>query len=114
MLNKVISVVAVISFCSVSFAGYEKRQNIQNQRIQQGKESGSLTRREAKNLERGQNKVERKAERLENAKADAMADGKVDRQERREIARKRGNLKRTQNKQSRKIRNKKANRRQAR
>lgn len=56
----------------------DQRQANQQQRIDQGVKSGSLTEREAARLEKGQQRIDR----MENR---AMADGKMTRQERRRI-----------------------------
>jgi len=67
----------------------DARQARQEARIEQGRQSGALTGREAARLEAGQAKVARK-------EARAKADGKVTKKERARLAK-------AQNKQSRKI-----------
>lgn len=69
--------------------GIDKRQANQEKRIQQGVDSGSLNKREAARLERGEQRIERMEEK-------AKADGKVTPQERER-------LQRAENKQSRRI-----------
>ncbi len=114
MLSRFVSIIVLFIFCSVSYAGYEKRQDVQNKRIANGKRSGSLNKREAKNLDHGQAKVKRKSKRFEQSKANVNADGKVTKKERRKLAKQRVKLIKIQNKQSKKIQNKKMNRRKAR
>lgn len=58
--------------------GVDKREAIQQQRIEQGVQSGQLTPREAARLEKGQGKVER-------METKAKADGTVTRQERQRL-----------------------------
>ena len=67
----------------------------QQQRIEQGEKSGSLTNREAGSLEHGQAKVARK-------EANAAANGHVGAKEQK-------NIQKAENKQSRRIHNKKTN-----
>ncbi len=78
--------------------GIDARQANQQQRINQGVATGQLTPREANNLQRGQNRVQR----MENR---AKADGVV-------TAGERARIQRTQNVESRKIYTKKHNARQ--
>ena len=68
---------------------FDQRQANQEQRIQQGVQSGSLTQKEAARLEKGQDRLQRKEDR-------AKADGVVTPQERK-------NLQRAENKQSERI-----------
>lgn len=68
---------------------FDQRQANQEQRIQQGVQSGALTQREAARLEKGQDRLQRKEDR-------AKADGVVTPQERR-------NLQRAENRQSERI-----------
>lgn len=68
---------------------FDQRQANQEARIQQGVQSGALTPKEAAKLERGQDKVQAKADK-------ARADGVV-------TAKERAKLAKAQNKQSRKI-----------
>ncbi len=75
---------------------FDQRQANQEQRIQQGAQSGSLTQKEAANLEKGQDKLQAKEDR-------AKADGVVTKQERK-------NLQHAENKQSQRIYNQKHDR----
>jgi hypothetical protein len=68
---------------------FDQRQVNQEQRIQQGAQSGSLTPKEAANLEKGQDRLQAKEDR-------ARADGVVTQQERK-------NLQHAEGKQSRRI-----------
>jgi hypothetical protein len=68
---------------------FDQRQANQEQRIQQGVQSGSLTQKEAERLEKGQDRLQRKEDR-------AKADGVVTAQERK-------NLQRAENRQSERI-----------
>jgi hypothetical protein len=68
---------------------FDQRQANQEQRIQQGVQSGSLTQKEAARLEKGQDRLQRKEDR-------AKADGVVTAQERK-------NLQRAENRQSERI-----------
>ncbi|ANE55197.1 MULTISPECIES: hypothetical protein [Methylomonas] len=91
---------AVTTLCQTAWADVDmprvdRRQEIQEQRIEQGIESGELTRREANRLERQQMRIERQ----ENA---AQADGVVTPAER-------ARLNHQQNKASRNIARKKHN-----
>lgn len=70
-----LSVFALGAMAQANTPGVDQRQINQEQRIQQGIQSGSLTEREANRLERGQDKVERIEDR-------AKADGKVTPRER--------------------------------
>ena len=75
---------------------FDQRQANQEQRIQQGVQSGALTQREAARLEKGQDRLQAKEDR-------AKADGVVTKQER-------ANLQRAENKQSARIYNQKHDR----
>ena len=75
---------------------FDQRQANQEQRIQQGVQSGTLTQREAARLEKGQDRLQAKEDR-------AKADGVVTRQER-------ANLQRAENNQSARIYNQKHDR----
>ena len=74
---------------SASTPIFDQRQANQEQRIQQGVQSGSLTQKEAANLEKGQTHVQ-------NMENKALSDGKITQKEAQRINE-------TQNKQSRKI-----------
>jgi hypothetical protein len=78
-----------------STPGIDKRESIQEKRIEQGVKSGALTNKEASKLEVGQTKVEKMEEK-------AKADGKVTKREHRRIHQE-------QNKQSQRIYKKKHN-----
>ena len=75
-----IAVALGLAFCGAAFAqaGTVQRDVNQQQRIEQGVQSGSLTTREAARLERGEARIERK-------EARAGADGKVNAREQRRI-----------------------------
>ncbi len=75
---------------------FDQRQANQEQRIQQGTQSGSLTQKEAANLQKGQDRLQAKEDR-------AKADGVVTQQERK-------NLQKAENKQSQRINNQKHDR----
>lgn len=75
--------------------GVEQRQRLQDKRIEQGVQSGTLNPAEAERLERGQ-------ARIETLEKKAQADGEINRKERRV-------LKRAQNHESRAIRRLKTN-----
>ena len=82
-IKTVVAVVAMLPL--LAFAQYgtpriDQRQENQQQRIDQGVASGSLTPREANRLERGQQRVDR-------MEARAMADGRLTRNERIRLAR---------------------------
>ena len=72
-----------------STPGVDRRQARQGERIQQGVASGELNRREAKRLEKGQNRVDRIEDK-------AKADGNV-------TAKERARLQQAENRQSRRI-----------
>ena len=77
-LNAIFAVLALIAPLAVqaqSTPGFDQRQANQEQRIQQGVQSGALTSQEAARLERGQDRLQR----LEDK---AKADGTVTKQER--------------------------------
>ena len=95
MFNTKAAVVAVaLAFAGTAFAqtstplakdpaatpGIDKRQQIQQKRIEQGVKSGQLTDKEAARLEKREAK-------LESDKEKAQADGKVTKQERRKLQR---------------------------
>jgi uncharacterized membrane protein YebE (DUF533 family) len=94
---KTIAIAAIIAsiFAATAFAQstntpvVDNRQNRQDARIEQGKATGQLNKREAARMEAGQAKVD-------GMEAAAKADGKVTKTERRAI-------KREQNKQSKRI-----------
>lgn len=109
-LNIVLLLISGLSLNAYA-VGYEARQKSQDKRIEQGIQSGELTNQEVRNLERGQNRIDRKADRLEQTKADAKADGHIDKSERRQINSQRAQLHRTQDRQSKNIRAKKHNNR---
>lgn len=109
MFKRVISLSVILGFCAIALAAPQKRQNIQNKRIEKGVNSGSINSAEAKRLEMGQNKVERKADRLEQSKQNAKQDGVVTKVEKRKIKRQKINLRKTQSRQSKKINRKKTN-----
>lgn len=73
-----LSITAVSAFAQTNTPGVDQRQLNQDQRIQQGAQSGSLTQREENRLERGQNRIDR----MENK---AKADGNVTPQERKRL-----------------------------
>jgi len=75
----------------------DRRQENQKARIKEGVKSGELTRKEARNLARGQRRINR-------MEKDAAADGVITKKERRQ-------LRRTQDRQSANIYRKKHNRR---
>ncbi len=75
---------------------FDQRQANQEQRIQQGVQSGALTQKEAVRLEKGQDRLQMKEDK-------AKADGVVTKQER-------ANLQRAENKQSARIYNQKHDR----
>jgi len=72
--------VPVLAFAQASTPRVDQRQANQEQRIDQGLSSGSLTQREANRLERGQ-------QRVDNMENQAKADGVVTRHERAELHR---------------------------
>lgn len=74
---------------STATPGIDKRQANQEKRIQQGVDSGSLNKREAARLERGEKRIEKMEEK-------AKADGKVTPQER-------ARLQHAENQQSKRI-----------
>ena len=80
-----------LAFCGAAFAqaGTVQRDVNQQQRIEQGVKSGSLTNRETARLERGESRIDR-------AEARAGADGKVGPGEQRRIQR-------AENRESRRI-----------
>lgn len=88
---------AAPGFAQTATPGIDKREANQEKRIEQGVKSGTLTKREAARLEAGQDKVEKMEDKAE-------ADSKVTKQERKRIHRE-------QNRQSRRIYDKKHNRR---
>lgn len=81
---------------SASTPVFDQRQANQEQRIQQGVQSGSLTQQEAARLERGQDRLQAKEDRVK-------ADGVVTRQER-------AQLQHAENRQSARIYNQKHDR----
>lgn len=101
-MNKFTHPFAALILCAplLAFAqgtpGVDQRQANQEQRIQQGVQSGSLTPREAARLERGQ-------EHVQNLEDKAKADGKV-------TPRERARLQHAENVQSRRIYNEKHDR----
>ena len=83
MLRKVITVLAILLFSSPVFAwdetpNLDRRQANQDERIERGESSGSLTPREAGRIERGEAKLRRDEDR-------AKEDGVVTRSERRKL-----------------------------
>lgn len=84
-----VATIAVSAFAQTATPNIDQRQANQEARIQQGKATGTLSKREAARMEAGQAKVD-------GMKAAAAADGKVTRSERKAI-------KKEQNKQSRRI-----------
>lgn len=109
MLKQAIRLSVIFSFCSIALAAPQKRQSIQNKRIEKGVSSGSINNAEAKRLELGQKKVQRKSDRLEQTKQNAKQDGVVTKVEKRKIKRQKINLRNTQDRQSKKINRKKTN-----
>lgn len=103
MLKSLLSITALtLAFAAPGHAqtatpGIDKREANQEKRIEQGVKSGALTKRETARLEAGQEKVEKMEDK-------AKADGEVTRQERKRIHHE-------QNHQSRRIYDKKHNRR---
>src|ERR1051326_8697216 len=83
------AVISPVVLAQTATPGVDKRQANQEARIEQGVQSGQLTKREAAKLERGQAKVQAKKEKAE-------ADGVVTSKERAKLAK-------AQKKQSRKI-----------
>ena len=77
----------------------DKRQELQDRRIEQGEESGALNEREAARLERGQERVQKMEDK-------AAADGRVS-------AKERVRIERAQDKQSRRIYRQKHDRQRA-
>lgn len=75
MLAAVALSLPVLAFAQANTPRVDQRQANQEQRIEQGVTSGSLTQREANRLERGQ-------QRVDNMESRAKADGVVTRQER--------------------------------
>lgn len=75
MLVAVALSLPVLAFAQANTPRVDQRQANQDQRIEQGVASGSLTQREANRLERGQ-------QRVDNMENRAKADGVVTRQER--------------------------------
>lgn len=69
------AVLPVLAFAQANTPGIDQRQANQERRIEQGEASGSLTPREARRLERGQQHVDNMEDR-------AKADGTVTRRER--------------------------------
>lgn len=82
-----------LTMAQSSTPGIDQRQANQERRIDQGVQSGKLTKKEARKVQRGQNKVNR-------MEARAKADGTVTKTERAKIQK-------AQNKQSRKIKRQK-------
>ena len=76
----VVLALPVLAFAQANTPRVDQREANQERRIEQGEASGSLTRREANRLERGQQHVEN----MENR---AKADGVVTRQERAQLHR---------------------------
>lgn len=97
-LIALLAVVPTLAFAQAGTPRVDQRQQNQEQRIDQGVASGSLTTREANRLERGQQHVDN----IENR---AKADGVVTRQER-------ARLHQAQNVQSRRIATQKHDRQQ--
>ncbi len=97
----IISLILIFSF--VANAGYERRQKIQNQRIEKNISSGNLNEAEAARLQKGQAKVEEKAQNFEANKEEAKSDGVVTRDEKKQLVRQRTSVKRTQNRQSERV-----------
>jgi len=77
----------------------DKRQELQDRRIEQGKQSGALNEREAARLERGQARVQKMEDK-------AAADGRIG-------ARERARIEHAQDKQSRRIARQKHDRQRA-
>ncbi|MGH7766670.1 MAG: hypothetical protein ACREQP_04390 [Candidatus Binatia bacterium] len=84
-MNK--SIMAAIVATTFAFPGYalaqstprvDKRQGNQEERIEEGREKGGLTKKEARRLERGQDHVE-------NLEEKALGDGKVTKREKKRI-----------------------------
>lgn len=75
---KLLSLVVLAALVSTTAFAGRKSERRQEKRIQQGVESGQLTKKEAAYLQRGQEKVD-------NAQERAKADGKVTRKERKQI-----------------------------
>jgi hypothetical protein len=103
MLKITSAIILVMSFVSVANAGYEKRQKLQNQRIEKKVTSGKINESEAQRLENGQVKVDQRVERLEATKEAAKSDGVVTRSEKKQLVRQRASVKKTQNRQSERI-----------
>ena len=93
LLIAVLAVFALPVLAQTNTPKVDQRQANQQQRIDQGVQSGQLTGKEAAGLEKGQAQVEKK-------EAKAKADGKV-------TPREREQLKQAQNKQSEKIKHQK-------
>ena len=89
LIASVIAAVSLTSFAQTGTPNIDQRQANQQSRIEQGKATGTLSKREAARMEAGQAKVA-------GMKASAKADGKVTRAERAAIQKE-------QNKQSRRI-----------
>lgn len=89
LIASVVAAVSLTSFAQTGTPNIDQRQANQQSRIEQGKATGTLSKREAARMETGQAKVS-------GMKAVARADGKVTRAERAAIQKE-------QNKQSRRI-----------
>lgn len=74
-LAALVAFVSVSAFAQANTSGFDQRQVNQQQRIDQGVQSGQLTEREAARLDKGQ-------ERLQRMEDKAKVDGTVTRQER--------------------------------
>jgi len=98
-LAAAIAAIALPAAAQVQTPGIDQRQAHQQERIQQGVQSGELSGKEAAHLEKGQARVQA-------MKDKAAADGKITGHERAKIAR-------AQKKQSHRIAKKKHNRKQA-
>lgn len=91
MLKKLATAALVLAFAVPAFAqgpqtpGLDKREANMEKRIEQGKDSGALTKKEAKRLERREAKLEKAEQR-------AKADGVVTRQERKHLDKKADHL----------------------
>jgi uncharacterized membrane protein YebE (DUF533 family) len=109
MMKQMLIAAFFLGLVNSAFAGLQIRKNSQSQRIEKGVQSGTITDHEAKKLNKGQEKIDRKSDRLEETKANAKADGYVDKSEKRKIISQKVNLRRTQVRQSEKIHNKNHN-----
>ena len=89
LIASAIAAISISAFAQTATPNIDQRQANQQARIEQGKATGTLSKREAARMEAGQAKVA-------GMKAGAKADGKVTRAERAAI-------KKEQNKQSRRI-----------